>query len=87
MSAFRTTTCPISGRQDFVANAKPLEVVINGVPMLASVKEFQTGSLGWYLTGKVNVLVGDVAVPVQIGVTLTAIGSKELPKDDAKEAA
>jgi len=25
--------------------------------------------------------VGDVAVPVQIGVTLTAIGSKDLPKD------
>jgi hypothetical protein len=80
MSAFRKTECPIS-RRDFVANAKPVEVVINGIPMLATVKQFQTGSVGWYLTGKVNVLVGDVAVPTQLGLTLTAIGSKDLPKD------
>jgi len=80
MSAFRKTECPIS-RATFAAEAQSLEMVIAGVPMLATVKEFQTGSLGWYLTGKTTVKVGDTAVPVQIGVTLTCIGSKELPKE------
>ena len=26
--------------------------MINGVPLIAEVKEFSTGSLGWYLNGK-----------------------------------
>jgi hypothetical protein len=82
---FAKTSCPVS-REQFVANAKSVQVTIAGVPMLATVKQFQTGSLGWYLTGKTTVEVDGVAVPVQIGVTLTCIGSKELPKD-AKEAA
>ena len=50
------TTCSIT-REQF-KQAKPVEVVINGIPMTAEVKEFSTGSLGWYLNGKVNVKVG-----------------------------
>ena len=83
----RKTECPIS-RTAFAADAKSVEVTIAGVPMLATVKEFQTGSLGWYLTGKTTVKIGDTVVPVQIGLTLTCIGSKELPKDASlKDAA
>ncbi len=74
------TTCSIS-RAEFGSQAKPIEVVINGVPMLADVKEFSTGSLGWYLNGKSTVKVGDKAVTVQIGMNLTIVGSKELPKE------
>jgi len=72
------TTCPIS-RDDFRGNAKPIEVVINGIPMTAEVKEFSTGSLGWYLNGKVSIKIGDTPVSVQIGMNLTIVGSKELP--------
>lgn len=80
------TTCPIT-RQQFRVDAKPVEVVVNGIPLIAEVKEFSTGSLGWYLNGKTSIKVGDSSVSVQIGMNLTIVGSKELPKDAASESA
>jgi hypothetical protein len=74
------TTCPIT-RQQFRAGAKPVTVTINGVPHTAVVKEFSTGSFGWYLNGKTTIEVDGVQVPVQIGMNLTVVGSKELPDD------
>ena len=74
------TACPIN-RSEFRAKAKPVTVTINNVPMQAMVKEFSTGSLGWYLNGKTTIDVGGTPVAVQIGMNLTIVGSKELPKD------
>ena len=76
----KKTACPIS-RDEFRAAAKPVPVTIAGTPLTAGVKEFSTGSLGWYLNGKAAIKVGDVPVTVQIGMNLTIVGSKELPKD------
>ena len=73
------SACPVS-RAEFLRDAQPVEVTINGIPMTAEVKEFSTGSLGWYLNGKANVKVGDKSVSVQIGMNLTIVGSKDLPK-------
>jgi hypothetical protein len=73
------TTCPVT-RQQFTQTAKPIEVVINGVPMTAVVKEFSTGSLGWNINGKLTINVGDTPVTVQVGMNMTIVGSKELPK-------
>ena len=73
------TVCPIS-RQQFTADAKPLEIVINGESMKIPVKEFSTGSLGWYLNKKMDVKVGNATVSVQIGLNMTIVGSKDLPK-------
>lgn len=78
--AINKTTCPIT-RAQFREHAQPVEVVINGIPMTADVKEFSTGSLGWYLTGKTNLKVGEKSVSVQIGMNLTIVGSKDLPPD------
>jgi hypothetical protein len=74
------TICPIS-RSDFHAKAKAISVTINNIPMQAVVKEFSTGSLGWNLNGKMTLDVGGTPVNVQIGMNLTIVGSKELPKD------
>jgi len=74
------TSCPVT-RAEFLQNAQPVEVVINGVPLVAEVKEFSTGSLGWYLNGKATVRVNDKPVSVQIGMNLTVVGSKDLPKE------
>lgn len=74
------TNCPVT-RAEFLAKAKPVMVTINGVPMQAERKEFSTGSLGWYLNGKVSLEVGGTPVSVQVGMNLTVVGSKELPKD------
>ncbi len=73
------TTCPIT-RAQFHESAKPVELTINGAPMLAEVREFSTGSLGWYLNGKTIVKVGEQSVTVQIGLNMTVVGSKELAK-------
>ena len=74
------TTCPIT-RKQFREAAKPVVVTINGAEQLADVKEFSTGSLGWYLNGKIPLEVGGIRVQVQIGLNLTIVGSKELPSD------
>jgi hypothetical protein len=81
----KKTTCPIS-RKDFRAKAKPLSIVIDGQNVGADVKEFSTGSFGWFLNGKVTVLVDGVPVKVQVGLNLTVVGSKELPADEAAAA-
>ena len=76
----KKVSCPV-GRAEFRAKAKPVTVKINEVPMQAEVKEFSTGSLGWYLNAKTTIDVGGTLVPVQIGMNLTIVGSKELPQD------
>jgi hypothetical protein len=78
----KKTTCPIS-RGDFRAKAQPVNVSIAGQQMTAPVKEFSTGSLGWYLNGKITIEIGGMHVPVQVGLNLTVVGSKELPPDTA----
>ena len=72
-------SCPIN-RADFHAKAQAVTVTINNVPMMAEVKEFSTGSLGWNINAKTTIDVDGTSVPVQIGLNLTIIGSKELPK-------
>ena len=81
----KKTTCPIT-RADFRGKAKPVAVTIGEQKLVADVKEFSTGSLGWYLNGKTMIDVGGTLVPVQVGLNLTIIGSKELPKDAVKPA-
>lgn len=77
------TVCPIS-RSTFRSKAKSVTVKIGDVPVLVPTKEFSTGSLGWYLNGKTVLEIDGVAVQVQLGFTLTIIGSKELPADNSQ---
>lgn len=70
------TKCPIS-RQDFTEQAEPVVVKINDLELLADVKEFSTGSFGWYLNAKTTVKVGNKSIPVQIGLNVAVVGSKE----------
>ena len=74
------TVCPINHKQ-FRDHAKPIEVVINGQTMQAPVKEFSTGSLGWYLNGKMSITIDGKPVSVQLGLNMTIVGSKDVKKD------
>ena len=76
----RKTTCPIS-REQFRTKARPITITIGEVPTLVPTKEFSTGSLGWYLNGKTVIEIDGTPVQVQLGLSLTIIGSKELPQD------
>jgi hypothetical protein len=78
------TSCPITHTQ-FRVQAKPVIVKIGDMELVAAPKEFSTGSLGWYLNGKTTIKVGDTPVTVQIGMNLTIVGSKELPKEAPDE--
>lgn len=78
-------SCPIT-RADFREHAQAIKIEIDGKALTAEVKEFSTGSLGWYLNDKTTVEIGGKRVTVQIGLNLTIIGSKDLPKDDAPAA-
>lgn len=80
----KKTNCPVT-REEFRTGAKPIEVSISGVPLIAEVKEFSTGSLGWYLNGKTTCKIGEKTVTVQVGLNMTIIGSKELPQDGKTE--
>jgi hypothetical protein len=74
------TISPVS-RAEFKEKAKSVEVVIDGNKMVGAPREFSTGSLGWYINGKATIMVGDTPVTVQVGLNLTVVGSKDLPKD------
>jgi hypothetical protein len=76
----KKTSCPVT-RQEFQAHAKPIPITIGTTTLPAEVKEFSTGSFGWYLGGKTSIEINGKLVSVQIGMNLTVIGSKELPKD------
>jgi hypothetical protein len=70
------TTCPVTLAQ-FLDKAEPLKVNINGSDMIADVKQFSTGSFGWYMNSKTTVMIDGKAVSVQIGMNLTVVGSKD----------
>jgi hypothetical protein len=82
----KKTTCPIS-RADFRAKAKPIPVTISGIGQIAEVKEFSTGSLGWYLNGRTTLEIDGQHVPVLINASLVIVGSKELPADASSASA
>jgi len=78
-NGFKKTICPVS-RHQFLSKAKPLTVQIAGTVMPALPRDFSTGSLGWNINGKTVVEVDGVPCSVQVGLNLTIVGSKELPK-------
>jgi hypothetical protein len=82
----KKTSCPIS-RADFRTKAKAVTVTIGDQRLVAEVKEFSTGSLGWYLNGKTTIDIDGTPVSVQIGLNLTVVGSKELPRDEGQAPA
>lgn len=75
----KKTECPIS-REEFLSHAKALPITIAGVPHGADVKEFSTGSFGWFLNGKTTVEINGKPVKVQVGLNLTVVGSKDSAK-------
>ena len=64
----------------------PVEVVIDGNKLIAAAREFSTGSLGWNISNKMTIQIGDNPVTVQVGLNLTIVGSKDLPKDASSTA-
>tara|TARA_B110000503_G_scaffold70159_1_gene109203 strand:- start:151 stop:384 length:234 start_codon:yes stop_codon:yes gene_type:complete len=75
MAVEKKNECVIS-RESFLAAAKPLDILVNGIPMTAEIKEFSTGSFGFYLNGKVTLVIDEKRVPLQVGGNFTVVNSK-----------
>ena len=82
----KKTNCPIT-RAQFRAKAKNLTVTIGEQKFDALAREFSTGSLGWNISSKMILEIDGVPVPVQVGLNMTLVGSKELPNDHPPEPA
>jgi len=89
--------CPITRHQFRNSSLTTTEVAAIVLPKIdLNKKEFGTGSMGWNATGKAKVMIDGVEVPVQIGLNVTIIGSKdaveggpaaEVPAPEQNEAA
>lgn len=75
----RKNQCPIT-RAQFEDHAKPLQIVIDGKHIEADVKEFNSGSFGWFANAKIMIVVDGVRVPAQVGLNVTVVKSGELPR-------
>lgn len=79
MAATKKSSCPVT-RKQFAENAGSVTVTIDGETFEVDPKEFSTGSLGWNLNAKITLEIDGVRVPVQVGMNLTLVGSKDLPE-------
>lgn len=60
----------------FLAAAKPLVIKIGDAALVAAVKEFATGSVGWFAGEKIVIEIDGVPVKVQVGINMIVVGSK-----------
>lgn len=78
--SFKKTACPIS-RKEFNEHAQPLDIIVGDETLEGDPKAFSSGSIGWYVNGKLKeVVVNGKKVTVQVGANFTIVGSKELPQ-------
>lgn len=73
-------------KQRFLKAAKPVQVTINGVPMLATPMKFSSGGVGYNINGKMEMTIDGEVVRFQVGMNLSAVKSKEWAEDGAAVA-
>lgn len=74
--------CPISRKVFREKAKKALTVSIDGAALLAGYKEYESGSLGWFASQQIDVEVGGIPHKAQVGLNITLVKSKELPKEE-----
>jgi len=79
----KKTSCPIT-REQFTSALSSMGVMVHDGQgerhFVATRKEFSTGSLGWNANEKITISINGVLCKAQVGLNITLIGSKELPK-------
>lgn len=68
-------------RKGLVAAGKKVQVTIEGRTQTADIREFSTGSVGWNVNDKQDIVIDGVTYKCQVGLNVTIIGTKELPKE------
>lgn len=62
--------------EEFLKFATDLVAVIEGQPTVVHRKVFQSGSFGWFVGTKMEIMVNGQPVRCQMTINMTAIGSK-----------
>lgn len=77
------TPCPITRERFGKAPVVTVQFLVDGkvvAAQSATPRTFSTGSLGWYTGDKIEVPVDGVPCKCTVGLNLTVVNSKELPK-------
>lgn len=71
-------------RKHFLMDAEPFQIVVQGKKLLLPVKQFQSGSVGWFANQKIRTRVDGIDLVIQFNVMATCVGSKyaESGEDD-----
>jgi hypothetical protein len=86
--SFNKTSLPAgTTRKALVGSGKKVQVTIEGKTQSADIREFSTGSIGWNVNDKQDVVINGVTYKCQVGLNVTIIGTKELPKETQTAAA
>lgn len=72
--------CPIT-RERFLEKANAIVARLEGTPVILNPQEFSTGSFGFHMNGRIELMIDGVKVPCQANLIITAIGSK--PEENA----
>ena len=67
--------CPIT-KEVFLAKAKPLSIKIGEETRVGEVKEFSSGSFGFYSGDKIVIDIDGVPVRCQVTCSIVVVGSK-----------
>lgn len=63
-------------KSDFLNSRKDIKIDIDGNILSGMPREFSSGNLGWYLTGKIELNVNDKTIWSQVGLNITIPGSQ-----------
>lgn len=73
----KTKVEPGVRQQAWLDATRPVEVIIGDQKMYLEPKCFSTGSVGYGLSGKIQLPRGEFVDRIQVSANLTVIGSKE----------
>ena len=80
MPAFAKTACPITCAK-FRKEAKPITVQLGDQTLTLPMKEFSTGSFGYYLNQKIALQIDGEAVTGALQIQIPIVGSKDAPRE------
>jgi len=73
--------------EEFLDNAVPFVVMIDGQPFMVEPRTYSSGSVGFCRAGKVNLMVNGQVLRFQLALNLVLIGSKPSDNDDTVDIA
>mmetsp|Transcript_10218 Transcript_10218/g.16464 ORF Transcript_10218/g.16464 Transcript_10218/m.16464 type:complete len:137 (-) Transcript_10218:24-434(-) len=64
-------------KEEFIEAAKELRFELEGSKFSGDARAFSSGSSGWYLGGKIPIIVNGKTLWCQVGMNVSVLGSKE----------